>query len=508
MNMNNPVLRGKQVRLWIAAKGLAPDCPFSLEACIIPDSVSWTQDVTRIIKKCPSRTSRTFETVATIDQYGDPEITTSIINRLPATARSLFLKLAKRRCPFDMIWAYGECSDPNNFHEGDKWEIFTNVVITDYDHDAVGGFDEQTLGDDVFENASLLIGDYYDLTRLEFYTRITEGNTPAGRFVSLASCHDCEGEFKQSTDCTEYIHIESIPLEEWHVHYSNTSGESTSVISDVTGTVGGLVYQDVDFLTVGNYILVGSESQNVADPNYYYAKLDDLRNGVATWIAVNDLAIASFNRFATDGEVIFMVSPGSNIGVLNVSDIGQPPVYPIVDGVVPPFLVFRDLAVSTDGTFYAMAYNDNDIYEYKNGVLSSWGPVPIGGGVGLRSIDSIDGGSVYVGASDGNIYFTRNRGVTWDITPVNISGNIFEIEFATPEVGYALVFDTIDNEYLLYFTANAGVEWVRANDTGAAGSASPLNSLSVCDSGNVIAYSFDGGIVFGRDYLRIQYGDL
>ena len=319
-----PVQKGKHVRVWFALNGLNPLEDPRLDGYMIPDQVSFNQTTEVVKKKVPSPTQRgKFETIYTVTQRSDVEISTSLIQRLPANMRSVFVKLATQGCKFDMIWAYGVCTDPNNFNDFDKLEVFEGVSAANYQHDTTGAFDETTLTDDVLETLEVVADDYYEVADVDYRSALT---APAGTFqavtlVDAPGCGDDEGCIGSiRTDGTARL----IALREgsgfWFLDYSEDGGRTWTSVSTAIADTEAL--EDIAVAS-GKIILTGAGLTN-GDECYWYDDLENLFDGVApAFTAVNDAAQAGYGVVYVGDSYIYFGSKDGQILELATSAVGS-----------------------------------------------------------------------------------------------------------------------------------------------------------------------------------------
>lgn len=309
-----PVQKGKHVRVWFALNGLSPLEDPRLDGYMIPDQVSFNQTTEVVKKKVPSPTQRgKFETIYTVTQRSDVEISTSLIQRLPANMRSVFVKLATGGCKFDMIWAYGVCTDPNNFNDFDKLEVFEGVSASNYQHDTTGAFDETTLTDDVLETLEVVADDYYEVADVDYRSAFT---APAGTFKSItlvdeAGCGDDEGCVGSvRTDGTARLIALRTGVGFHFLDYSEDGGRTWTSVT--TGIADTEVVVDV-VVASGKVIITGGGILNT-NANYWYDDVENLFDGITpAFTEVDDAGQAGYGvAYAGDSYVYF----GGRDGVL------------------------------------------------------------------------------------------------------------------------------------------------------------------------------------------------
>lgn len=496
-----PTVKGKHVRVWLAPNGLSPAACPTLEGCMIAGEVSFNQNVTVTRKKCPSTIERgRFDTVYTVVQRDDPEITTSLENRLPADMRSLFLKLNNANCRFDMVWAYGVCSDPNDYNEFDRIEAFLDVIVTSYDHDQTGAFDEETLTDDVLETIEVEALEYFD------YVKPTQrlADTPAAGTVYdvvIADTRNCadtvECEETTKSDGTQKVFALVGDGTDLFIRYSEDGGVTWSTSPAVT-TIGDPLTRPTSLTWVGRYLVISAQSSVVGDVDYVYALRDDVLAGTATWVAVNDAAVGAIGvgfNLREAGTAYFAGAAGS-LRYITSSTITASSA---VTGSPVGANAFNAINGYDASSIYAVGDSDT-IVRISNGVATA--VTATGGGNDITAVAALSRSKVVVGDDAGDIYFSANRGSSWQLV-ASLSARINAIAFANRLIGYALVGDS------LFYTADGGCTWTELDSTFTVAAApTDVTSIQVGDGGNYVLFNSFTEILIAEDDLRLTYGAI
>lgn len=493
-NHGIPVQKGKHVRVWFAVNGLRPDtCP-TLEGCIIPTgSVSFTQNVTTEAKKCPSIYRRgEFDTVYEVVQREDPTITTSLSNRLNVDSRSLLLKLTKSGCKVDIIYAYGVCEDPNMYNDFTKLEIFQDVTFSNYDHDAVGAFDETTLTDDVLENVEINATQYYLFARPEIREAVDWGAAEI-RALLLADRPNCgeSGDCHDSTrsDGCQRLFAVEVETTEVTLQYTINGGK--------TWTSGGII---PGISSTGEISLAASADMlfvfNENDASYSYTLIDDVVDGSPAWVTV---AIdEGVSEAWSDGTVVYMGGVSGQIYSLPVTQAGLAPT--LVDGT---FNASKPISVSgTNKNFVVFGHQSGDLTVVEYGVALPTN-APTANNVTATEVIAHDRFLITLDVgSTGVMYYTNNGGKTFTeiFTFVN---TVTGLSMANYAIGYAVAGGH------LWMTADGGCTWTRLSDntTVIAGTSGP-SDIETCDDGNYVIYHGNSVINLAEDKLRSIYGAI
>jgi photosystem II stability/assembly factor-like uncharacterized protein len=169
--------------------------------------------------------------------------------------------------------------------------------------------------------------------------------------------------------------------------------------------------------------------------------------------------------------------------------------------------VLRDVHAMSQES--AVAVGDNGVVLYtENGTTwSLTGASPVGHGVTINCVFVKGESEWWVGCSDGNVYYSLDKGDTWTAKAFTGSGagEVYDIEFSTDSVGW-IAHKTSATKGRILRTYNGGYSWARTPESGATAPASDqLNALAVCplDPNFVVGVGLaddasDGHIVIGQ----------
>lgn len=496
-----PTVKGKHVRVWLAPNGLSPAACPTLEGCMIAGEVSFNRNVTVTRKKCPSTIERgRFDTVYTVVQQDDPEITTSLENRLPADMRSLFLKLNTAGARFDMIWAYGVCSDPNDYNQFDRIEAFLDVIVTNYDHNETGAFDEENLSDDVLETIEIEALEYFDYTKPTQRVADTYGATVYDIVIAdtrnNADTIECDNTVK--TDGTQRIFTLVGDATDLFIRYS-TDGGTTWSTSPALTVMSDPLASPTSLTWVGRYLVVSAQSAVNGDVDYAYALRDDILSGAASpWTAVSGASTPAIGRgfsLRSTGRTYFAGAAGalryidSNV-IGTVSDVTGSPI-----GAGAWAAIHGHDAAS----IFAVGATDT-VAKISDGVATA--ATATGGGNGLTAVYVLSRSKIIAGDDTGDLYYSSDGAVTWSLV-ASLGSQINALTFANRLIGYAVAGDT------LYYTADGGCTWtaVDSSFTLAAAPTSPT-SIYAKDNGNFVFFNSATEMLVAEDTLRLTYGAI
>lgn len=468
-----PVIRGKHVFAFISPQGAGPmSCPL-LDGCILTGGVDVTSDAQLVKQKCPSIVDRNkFDIVSTFTARKDIETRTSLSARLPADMRSLFLKLTKAGCSFDMVWASGVCSDPNDLNQFDRLEVFEGVFVGSYGHDAVGTFDDSEVGEDVLETVELTVTKYFDFARPEVVNTITLGG---GSFTDVvycpASCTDTDDCTINNVDGCSFPFATAIfsgSPSQLNVYYSYDGGQTLTFTPVDTGD-----FTDASVMCFAGYTVIG---HNGTGSDYYYARQAAVLDGSAVFVPVG--SGTGLKTGATDGNALYML--GNGVYKLSRSTIAS--------GVTP--------VINTGG----VAMNDMDHYGGRFVAVGDSGQIElIRSGVAttilsptasdIVSVNMIGMSTWWIGTDSGDLYWTDTGGDSW-ASVGNVGANP-GIMFASKYIGY------ISSDDGIFLTVDGGCSWDSIYSGGT------FCGIDLCDNGNRFIACRGGALVVGTDDLAL-----
>jgi len=458
-------------------------------------------DVTR--QEAPSMTEYgAFDVVGEIP--GAIENATTTLMLKDRMAASEVLKFAQRRCPFDIQIHQGRCTDPRDFDEGwDKIRVFERARATTYSTDEVGSLTSGD-NDEVTEELEVSATNYYEILPMNFAERATAEVT--NEIIAIAVCDrpDCGDCGEASSGCSKVFAI-SGPA-------SSSPGLAAEVIftADAFTTAGDTPIstlaagQDPDDGTcVGSNLVVVSNA--VTDFGIHYAPSADILDGTETWTKVTTGLVAAHYPTAIssasprdtwivgDGGYVYFATDPTN-GV-EVQDAGVATTENLVD--VDAFSTKIVVAVGAN----------NAVIHTENG--ETWaavtGPAP---GVALNCVAIRKDKEWWVGAANGNLYYTKDAGQHWftKAFPGSGSGSVKAVIFASDTVGF-MAHQTAATVGRILRTISGGNTWyVSPEGTANIPDNDSINDIAVCqDEVNIIyagglgANAADGIIIKGSN---------
>lgn len=402
---------------------------------------------------------------------------------------SEFLRIGRRGCPLDVQVHLGECQDPRDFNAGwDKILVLENSDISNWSASELGALDQ---GEDAIVNETIDINafDMYELKQILFTelgaTEVT------GEIIDVQICDSvqCGVCGIPSTGCQTFFAIAEgqvgspgLPAE---LIFSEDAGATlgqTNVSTLPVNQNPSAIY------CVGTRLAVVSNG----DCAIHYATLADILTGTETWTRVatglvcpagapNDIFSLSsrFTWIVGDGGHVYFSSDITagvsvqNAGVATSENLNA------IDGI-------------DENNLVAVGDNNAVIFTIDG---ENWASVTgPNAGVALNAITMRSALEWMVGDAGGQLWYTRDAGVTWTekAFPGSGSGVIRDIIFATDTVGY-MAHDTALTAGRILRTIDGGFSWyVLPEGTSTLPANDRINSISV--SGECPNDLFAGGL--------------
>lgn len=378
-----------------------------------------------------------------------PEATIVLTERHGAVPRAL----VGYDCPFNVYEVSGKCKSLSDFDRG--WEDYVNIysgaIVTDIDMGDRGAWGDSD--DQIEDSLSVTLAEVYAIGKLSFGD---EAAPEISREVvdvvygSLVQCGSCG----VRDDGTKLIYAVTkssgsgspgLPAE---VVYSLDSGATWNQANiDNLGATEDPLAIDI----AGQYLIV------IGSGAYYYATLSTITGAPGTWTKVstgfvatkvpNDLYVAGANEvfFVGDGGYIYKaidITAGVetiSAGVITTNDLLR--IHGADDTIVAVGAGSTVLkSINRGATFSATLDNPTEV------------PLDI------QAVAVLDEFRYWVGTGNsGRLYFTLNGGESWTQKAFSGAGagNVYDIVFATQEVGYFSYSDNTPTAQL-FSTWNGG----------------------------------------------------
>ena len=491
--MANKVLKSSNSRVFLIEGRAGPIQVPSYESCFRMTGLSQGYgDIERV--ECPDPYNYgKFVEVAQI-RGGSERATTTLEGRYYMDLLSSMLSLANNACSFDVQLHLGSCGDPSTFDTFTKAIVLEEAYVTNYGTEDLGALqsDDNAV---VNETVDISATRVYEIRPLVFSA--VGGSTITNEVVDIVrgDSKACAGDDcgDESDGCTTY----------WAV--TKAAGGSASTPADVVKISGDtIIARDVDTLTstqeptgiatVGNYVVVTSAS--TANSYSYALKSLFTATSVPSW---TEVAVAQGpNDIVSLGNVAFLASQGGYVYKMT-SPTGT--LTALTSGTVTSQNLLAIHALDAD--FIVAVGAAGAVIASEDGSSFSLKTVPEA--ATLNAVFMISKKVWWVGTATGNLYFTRDAGVTWTAKTFSGSGagEVTAIEFATASVGY-MAHKTAGTLGYLFRTYNGGYTWnLLPEGTGSITTSDYFNAIASCteDPNIVYAAGLDGG---GSDGLIVK----
>lgn len=473
--MPTPATRGLS-RVWMFDGGAGPSVSPELLAWAAAQSVDKNfGDVTRI--EVPSQVERRAYDVVGEFQSGEENANLSLMLRYALNPSKIF-RVANKRCIVDFQIHFGNCTSPLDFNHG--WETgkvlaFESARLTTYSTEELGSLqseDESPINEEVEISAT----EYYEIGPLTFAERAK--NEVAQEIIKLLvcdspSCGDCEN----PSDGCQKIYAISAP-----------AGSSPGVLPEVVVSTDGLatVAQEspITTLAIGedpddaacvgdNLVVVSQDSLSL-----HYADLAELDDGDETWTEVTSGFVATKGPRAIDAYSAYDVFIAGAGGYIYFASDPTTEVEVLDAGVATTEDLNDIFAYSTD-IIIAVGANNAVVYTTNGSTFQSVvGPAV---GIVLNAVFARSEREWWVGAANGSLYYTKDRGEHWFEKgfPGSGTGSVEDIVFASDMVGY--VSHTKNTAGRILRSISGGNTWYVLPDGSSSLPANDkINSLALC----------------------------
>lgn len=358
-------------------------------------------------------------------------------------------------CEFNLYRPVGNCKSLSDFSNGWEYiEVYGGCIAEERD----GGDVLPQDGDEALTNAySLKIAEMYKVGKLSFGEKAAAQVSREvvdlvwGGGISCGNCGPADDGTTRLYAVTQGSGASSpgLPPEVVYVNRDKNTGAITVYEYPLTWFTSSEQPSAIDIM--GDYLIVVSNDAG----SYAYAQINSLdgtlgsftevTTGVVTGKEPNDIFVASPLQAYLVGDGGYIYGLTTVTAGLTTLDAGD--------------ATTQNLnRIHGDGasTLVAVGASAAVVYSTNGGV--SWQATSAApGSAALTAVCVKDRFHWWVGGS--SRYYTRNAGVTWTQQAIAGATNIYDIVFATPEIGYAL-YITATPAARLSVTMNGGHDWV------------------------------------------------
>lgn len=483
-----------QFRIFVQPLGSSPVNPYLYVGCLnlggIQEDLGSPEPI-----YCPS--SEVPGAFDIVDTTSPPPAlpTTDFTQHMNRQLQDFWWDLRKRKCEFNAFIKGSNCARPDDPDDFESKIILRRNKMTAFNTGSFNGLAEDAVIDLTGTLQLLGFDRFLPVTFGEVADSDVFSEALDGIYADKIQCGNCGA---QSNGCQKaYVLTATIaasPALSAQIAYTLDGGGSWA-FDDITS----LSTQTANALAqVGTRIVVVSE----VDEAHHYKLQSTIDAGTSgSWTAVTGGYVAGKGPqaiwskspsetyvAAEGGYVYFMANPAAAVTVLT-------------DGSVTT----QDLEdIRGKGrTIVAVGASNAVIVSYNGG--STWSLV-VGPAVGvvLNTVEVINDSIWFIGAANGNSYYTVDGGTTWvENTPDSAITEINSIRFVDEIVGYMVV--VVSGGVRIYRTADNGYSWhFDGSYVGGVPTAEKFNFVTPCPgdyntvlAGGLATGSVDGIVVLG-----------
>lgn len=362
-------------------------------------------------------------------------------------------QLLKQGCKFNLYELTGTCGDLSDFTGGwnDYVLIYSSAIVSEKDLGTRTGWDK----DDVIEDSlSITLADVYPVGSLSF----GEGATSEAdreivdvTYGPIYSCIDCDDGTQRIYSLTTSSGAGSpgLPPE---IQYS-LDGGATWAQMEISGIGATEAVFALDI--VGNYLVVlGTDAIFYSEINKDTGvpeAFTEVTTGFLASYSPNDMYVAGPREiyFCGDGGYIYKSTDiTAGVTVLNAAAATSENL----------------LRIKGSGQTIVAVGANGAIVKSTNGGTTWATTTTSPTGSSIVAVEVLDTSRFYIGTSTtGSVYYTTNGGETWTALQFSGSGsgNVWDIMFATDEVGY-ISHSTTTPTARVFSTWDGGADWSKS----------------------------------------------
>jgi photosystem II stability/assembly factor-like uncharacterized protein len=486
--MSDAPIKTSQSRVFLIEDGAGPGHLPDYLGLARAGSIDWAQGtITPVRRPSPTRYGE-FDVIDRI--RGQRDLPTMPIEALKTFALSQLLRVVRKGCAVDLHVNFGECEDPQSFDKG--WQVKTileGALPSNYSTGDLGALDNDTDAP-IRETVPFTGLQIYDVKHLRGSVQAATEITDPVVDVVICDSVTCGACGIASDGCQIAFALTGVttaspglPSELLYTQNGGQTWAATNITTLPLGVAG------TRMACVGTNLVVISHG----DDSLHYAPIVDILAGVETWTEVTtgiEAAGSPNDIFSLDSEHTWLVGDGGYVYFTADPTLGVS--VQSAGGVTTENLT-RVHAMDEEH-IVAVGANNAIIASANGGAAFSLitGPTP---GNDLTAIWMRSAEEWFVGADDGELYFTINEGAAWTVKAFagHGAGVVYDIQFSTRNVGY-MAHATATPRGRIFRTTNGGYTWVlMPEDTSLVMPANDaITTLAACrDDANVV---FGGGI--------------
>lgn len=358
-------------------------------------------------------------------------------------------------CLMDVYQQHICCGQAGDFTEGwSKIDILAGIDIESDEYS--DGVSYNTEDDnDLFVRHTAEFQAKYTIYPLSVPEIAASVGLDTGTFMSdaiFANQENCGGTCGPQLGCADRWY--AVSNEGVVIYRKNANSTPTSV------TISGFpTFNGAALALLGNKLFVSFFNSGSLDGGFYWASLD--RDGdPGTWTAVT---VSSFqpNGWVKRGSALILYGQRSDTEAVAYEVDSSAAATLLMDstvdnsGIVDMVLCGKTLiGVGYVGTIWISGCQDTWSLATSTPTAAT-----------IRAVDARVSGEWWIGTSDGRVWYTNDGAQSWTnkVFPFTGSGNVFDIVWANPNVGYVL-HQTAGNVVSVYTTWDGGVSWVNGNE--------------------------------------------
>lgn len=480
------VIKAGQVRIFIQQDGNSPANAYDYFGAVSLGGLTEDLGGSTPVKLPSSSVRNVWEIIDKIPgERGLP--TADFTQRMDKFLRDFWWEQRRTNCEFNAVLVLDTCGRPDDLDDWESKILLRKTRLTNFALPALNPLAE---GENVVLDltGSLEFEDFDKVAPISFSEKVDASvlaSIIAIMYNDNPQCGDCG----VASDGCQYCYALQIadtgsPGLSSQVIYS-ADGFDTGAFIDIPALAGAAAD---DFAAVGSYLVVISN----ADDSIQVALFDDVDAGTVNWTEVTTGLVGagspnaiyskspSKTFIAGDGGYIYkMTAPLSGVSVVTDGSLTSEDLNDI-DGE------FATVVAVGANNAVLVSTNDGDSFAAKTGPAV---------GVALNAVHVINEKLFWIGAANGNAYYTLDGGDNWTTVEVDSALTaIQDIQFVDEIVGY--VAGTAAAGPRVYRTLDNGHTWHRtAPYLSDLPTATTYNCLDVCGYNKVAA----GGVQSGGD---------